>query len=175
MQAIRRRISSAHLIALLALFVALSGSAYAIHLGKNAVKTRNIKNSAITEAKLAPGSVTAGKLGVGAVDANALGAGAVDASALGAIVVRSKVVSVPDGGDALPVAACLPGERAISGGGLTFQQGTSDIKFDSLRPVTSDGSNVPDGQVASAWMAEYTNVSGGTGTANVAAYALCMR
>ena len=37
MQSIRR-ISSAHVIALLALFVALGGSAYAIHLGKNAVK-----------------------------------------------------------------------------------------------------------------------------------------
>lgn len=61
-----RRPSPAMVVALLALSLAVGGSAVAagkLKLGKNAVKTKNLKNGAVTEAKIGNGAVTAGKLG----------------------------------------------------------------------------------------------------------------
>lgn len=55
---IRERVGSAHLIALLALFVALGGSAYAGGL----IGTSKIKNNAVTTAKIKNASVTAAKM-----------------------------------------------------------------------------------------------------------------
>jgi hypothetical protein len=58
-------------VALLALFVALSGISYAaVKLKANAVKTRNIKNNAVTGPKLAPNSVDASKLAANSVDSS---------------------------------------------------------------------------------------------------------
>lgn len=49
------RPSPAMIVALIALFVALGGASYAaVKLKKNAVKTKNIANKAVTEKKLAP-------------------------------------------------------------------------------------------------------------------------
>lgn len=50
-------------VALLALFVALTGSAYAgVKLNKNSVTTKTIKNSAVTNAKIKNSAVTAKKV-----------------------------------------------------------------------------------------------------------------
>ena len=51
---LRRHIGSAHVIALIALFVALGGSAYAaLNLPKNSVGAKQLKRGAVTPAKLA--------------------------------------------------------------------------------------------------------------------------
>jgi hypothetical protein len=47
-----RKPSPALVISIIALFVALGGSAAAIKLGKNTVKTKSIKNGAVSAAKL---------------------------------------------------------------------------------------------------------------------------
>ena len=47
-----RKPSPAFVISIIALFVALGGSAAAIKLGKNAVKTKSIKNGAVSAEKL---------------------------------------------------------------------------------------------------------------------------
>jgi len=62
---IKRLPSPALVIALVALFVALGGSAYA--LSRNSVKSKNIKNGAVTTKKIKNKAVTAGKLAPGAV------------------------------------------------------------------------------------------------------------
>jgi hypothetical protein len=56
--------SPAMVVAIIALLVGLGGGAYAakIKLGKNVVKTKNIKNEAVTEAKIAGGAVTEKKI-----------------------------------------------------------------------------------------------------------------
>lgn len=64
---LRKHLSVANVLSCLALFVALSGVAYAATLGKNAVKTRNIAKGAVTAPKLRGGAVTTGKLAEEAV------------------------------------------------------------------------------------------------------------
>jgi hypothetical protein len=62
---IKRRPSPALVIALIALFAALGGSAYA--LSRNSVKAKNIKNGAVTTKKIKNKAVTSSKLAPGAV------------------------------------------------------------------------------------------------------------
>ena len=52
------RPSHSTLVAYLALFVALGGSAYAFHLGKNSVGTKQLKKEAVTAAKVRKGTLT---------------------------------------------------------------------------------------------------------------------
>jgi hypothetical protein len=77
------RPSPAMLVALLALCLAVGGTAVAaVKLGKNAVKTKNIKNGAVTESKIAGGAVTESKLGNGAVSSAKIANGAVGSGQL---------------------------------------------------------------------------------------------
>lgn len=84
MTKLRLTLNYSNVVATLALFLALGGSAWAaLALGPNAVKTRNLAPSAVTSGKLAAGSVTKRKIGRRAVTARALGPGAVLPGALG--------------------------------------------------------------------------------------------
>ncbi len=81
-----------NVVAYLALFFALTGSAYAIergsvgtkHLKKSAVRTGKIANSAVTRAKLAPAAVDAAQIAGGAVTRDKLAGGAVGTGNLAA-------------------------------------------------------------------------------------------
>lgn len=64
---IRRRISYANVTATLALFVALGGGAYAIGLGKNDVRSRNIAPKAVKTSDLAKRAVKRSKIAANAV------------------------------------------------------------------------------------------------------------
>jgi hypothetical protein len=77
----RPRLSFANVVSVLALFVALGGSAYAFHLGKNSVGSTQLKRNAVTTAKIKDRAVTAAKLsGVApsAVNAPTVGGMSVD-------------------------------------------------------------------------------------------------
>jgi hypothetical protein len=171
MRFIRGRITSAHLIALLALFVALGGSAYAFHLGKNAVKTKNIKNGAVSEAKLAQAAVTAAKLANGAVTADKLAPGTVHSPT---VVVRDAEKPLNDGSNAIAEALCQPGEIATGGGGFASNQ-SSDIQMQSLRPMQIDGSSASTGDTPGGYDAAFLNPAGGGGSTTAFAYVLCMK
>jgi hypothetical protein len=86
-----KHLSFANAISCVALFIALSGAAYAAKttLGNKAVKTKNLANSSVTALKLANGSVTTLKLKNGAVTGPKIGPGAIGSTALAAGSVRS--------------------------------------------------------------------------------------
>jgi len=72
-----RRPSPAMIVAIIALFAALSGSAYAA-LGKNSVGSRQLKSKAVTTGKIANNAITSIKVAKGAltgedINVNALG------------------------------------------------------------------------------------------------------
>ena len=91
MKKIRARLTFANVVACMALFIALGGVGYAAtKLPKNSVGSKQLKNGAVTGAKLKAKAVTAAKLGAGAVGTAALANGAVtgakvDAGSLGTV------------------------------------------------------------------------------------------
>jgi hypothetical protein len=95
---LKRHLNPATAISCVALFVALSGAAYAVSpIGKKAVKTQNLANGAVTTLKLRGGAVTTmklrnlsvsgPKLGEASVTSGKLAQGAVRSPALGGQVV----------------------------------------------------------------------------------------
>jgi hypothetical protein len=177
MTAIRRRITSAHLIALLALFVALGGSAYALHLGKNAVKTKNIKNRAVTEAKLADGAVSSAKLAEGAVSSAKIAPGAIGAGKVD-VVVRSTIVQLPDAAAPIGIAHCHADEKLLGG---TIRRTTTpvfDVDTSGPFPVTAGDAPVDDGEPVGFGYgieAGFSNPAGGTGAIVAVIYAFCLK
>jgi hypothetical protein len=104
------RPSPALVVALLALIVALGGTAYAAH-GKNSVGTRQLKAKSVTNAKLAPGAVTAGKVAPG--------------SLTGADIALSTLGTVPSATSATTAtnASMLSGHPAACPVGATLIRG----------------------------------------------------
>ncbi len=63
MEALRRKLSYANVMATIAVFVALGGSAYAVtQLPKNSVGTKQLKKSAVTTEKVKNGAITGQKI-----------------------------------------------------------------------------------------------------------------
>jgi hypothetical protein len=89
---LKKHLSPSTVISCIALFVALSGAAYATTLGKNAVKTKNIAKGAVTNAKVKNSSITAAKIANGAVIGSKIANGAVGAAKLADGSVRSNAL-----------------------------------------------------------------------------------
>jgi hypothetical protein len=161
-----RRPSPAMVLAILALFVAVGGTAYAgVKLGKNAVKTKNIKNSAVTNSKIADGAITSSKIG----------AGQVAPSSLGSVVTRVVTTDLPDNGTLQrAIASCASGEKLI-GGGANIGAVGSDVSIQGSRPSTADGSAPSDGDTFSSWQASAINAAGGTTSSSIRAWAVCLK
>lgn len=91
MKHLSKHLSFANVISCIALFVALSGAAYAATtLGKKSVKTKNLANGAVTTLKLRGGSVTNLKLRNGAVSGAKIANATVGSSQLANGAVRSE-------------------------------------------------------------------------------------
>jgi hypothetical protein len=59
---LRSRLTFANVVALMALFVALSGGAYALTIPKNSVGAKQLKKNAVTRSKIRKGAVTSSKV-----------------------------------------------------------------------------------------------------------------
>lgn len=92
MKQLSKHLTFANAISCVALFVALSGAAYAAKttLGNKAVKTQNLANGSVTMLKLKGGSVTTLKLKNGAVTGPKIAPGAVGSSQIADGAIRSE-------------------------------------------------------------------------------------
>ncbi len=92
MKQLSKHLTFANAISCIALFVALSGAAYAAQatLGKKAVKTQNLANGAVTTLKLKGGAVTNLKLRNGAVTGNKIAPGTIGSGQLASGSIRSE-------------------------------------------------------------------------------------
>ncbi|MCB0860103.1 MAG: hypothetical protein KDB54_05555 [Solirubrobacterales bacterium] len=130
MKSFTERFTSAHAIALLALFVAIGGSAYAAakigtkqiknnavtaaKIKKNAVVTAKIKNNAVTAAKIKNNAVTEAKIKGNAVTAAKIGGGAVTAAKLAdGSVTLAKVAEDAISTDSLKNGVVTPGKTSF--------------------------------------------------------------
>jgi hypothetical protein len=123
----RPRLTYANVTATLALFLALSGGAYAATaLPRNSVGRRQIKNNAVNAAKVLDGSLRGADIKESSLTRVPSATNAVHAAAAGAIdkvtykSATSGVPGVAPGPVVTPVATgtvtCNPGQRVISGG-----------------------------------------------------------
>ncbi len=91
MKQLSKHLTFANAISCIALFVALSGAAYAATtLGNKAVKTKNLANGSVTALKLRNGSVTNLKLRNGAVTGIKIAPGTIGSSLLANGSIRSE-------------------------------------------------------------------------------------
>jgi hypothetical protein len=130
---LRGRVSSAHVIALLALFVALGGTAFAAatigthdikggavtakKLHKKAVRAKKIKNRAVTSPKIAAGAVLGGNLAAGSVTASKL------ADTEDGVATQT----VPPNNTRRITVKCPSGDQAITGGYSTPPGGAVQV------------------------------------------------
>ena len=179
---VRAHVTFANVVSLAALFVALSGGAYALTVPRNSVGSAQLKRNAVTRSKIKRGAITSSLVKDGALlardfkpeqlpagrkgDAGAPGpAGATGARGpAGAtnVVVRTVAVgNVPrDVHTAVPVD-CHPEKRAV-GGGASYAgvlSGTEQIV--ETRPTL--GMQMPDpqeGDAPTGWFAAIKYASG---------------
>jgi hypothetical protein len=138
------RPSPATAIALVALFVALGGTGYAaLKLPKNSVGTKQLKNNAVTGAKVKDGSLTAGDFG-GTLPTGAQGpkgdTGA--AGAAGAAGTNGTNGAKGDKGD--------KGDDGTDGTNGTGTQGPTGPSGTSLKPKATGGPQTTSGAVTLA-------------------------
>jgi hypothetical protein len=177
-QSIRRHLSFANVFSVIAVFLALGGSAYAFTLGKNSVKSKNIAKGAVKTSDIGNGAVTTAKLKAGTL-ASILGSGSVGAAQLKDAVVRQGSASVPDGSNFTAADAfCNPGEKAVAGGGRILSSG-DDVSMDGSYPIHTGGSVPAAGTAApfQGWEVAADNIFGldNPGAISEIAYVVCVQ
>jgi len=115
------RPSPAMIVAIIALFAALSGSAYAA-LGKNSVGSRQLKSKAVTTGKIANNAITSVKVAKGSLTGEDINVGA-----LGTVPSATNAASAGN-------ANTVSGHSASCPGGTTLIRGTC---FDSAPNVAA--------------------------------------
>lgn len=91
---LKRHLSVANVLSVIALFVALSGVAVAAgKLGVGAVKSKNIARQAVTNSKIKTQAVTSGKIKNGGVNSVDIGAGQVTGEKIATGAVTSKKIA----------------------------------------------------------------------------------
>jgi hypothetical protein len=115
----RRRVDSAHVLALIAIVLALGGNAVAFTLGKNSVGSKQLKKNAVTAKKIRKNAVTKAKIRKNAVT----GVKVKKNSLTGSDINLNKLGTVPSANVAASLAALeathlvgAPGEPRFEGG-----------------------------------------------------------
>jgi hypothetical protein len=194
MPSIRPRLTYANVVASLALFVALGGVSWAaVTLPTGSVGTRQLKPGAVSTAKVRDRSLLArdfkrgqlprgepglaGERGVPGPKGDKGDPGAPgekgDPGAPGAtnVVVRRQDTGVQaNGGRALFVVQCAPGERAVGGGASLTVSGTA-AELQQSFPASDNGVRLMEGETPTGWESLIKNESAEATTA--IGYAVC--
>ena len=170
-----------HHIGMLALCIALSGTAYAATLPRNSVGGPQLKKNAVTSPKVKAGSLRASDFRSGQLPAGPTGPqgergpkgergaqGAQGAQGVqglpGAAGATNVTVRVGPDATGISTASCLDTERAVGGGGTPTTPGDFGVLVSST-PTQVEGT-------PTSWDAEALNSSNGQET-TVQAYVIC--
>lgn len=145
------RISSAHLIATIALVVALGGSAYAVSKApKNSVTSKSVVNGSLRGKDVKPASITAAQVADGSLtgadvgDESLTGAEVADGSLTGGDVSEQSLAQVPD---AAKLGGQAPGSFMRRGIRVEVKDITGGDPVDFTPDVTGLGTLVLDHNV----------------------------
>jgi hypothetical protein len=191
----RHRPSPAMVVALIALFVALGGGAYAaVKLPKNSVSSKQIKKGAVKNSDLAANAVTGGKVKAGSLDSSDFKAGTLlqgppgtpgangkDGVNGAATVVYRTFLANSAGSNSLGEAGatCDAGERLIGGGGGWVNNANPPTSYElsgtvsDNGPATSGDAPIAEGDTPDEWHVSGKNTTGVT--ARMFAYAVCAK
>ena len=120
---IRARVSSAHLLAAMALFLALGGTALAVK--KNSVGSKQLKNNAVKTSKIAPGAIDGSKIKDGSVTGTDI-----DLGSLGKVPAAAAADSAGTAGSA-DTAANAGNSTRLDGRQLQQVRGLADAEQDT--------------------------------------------
>jgi hypothetical protein len=121
----RHRIGSAHILALIAIILALGGNALAFTLGKNSVGPKQLKKNAVTTAKVKKEAITAAKVKKGTLTGaqiNLSTLGSVPKAAHADSADTATTANVADG-----VATAEPFHEVGSPGEVPFEHGCKNV------------------------------------------------
>ena len=140
------------IVAYLALFVALGGTAYAgLNLPRHSVGAKHIKPNAVKSGKVSNGSLKAKDFAAG--------------EALGPVSVQlaSRESDLPDGAEDSIDVFCPDGQVALGGGFRGDDTLSEETNVASSRPVVSTDDLAPpeDDGTFTGWRVSVRNVSGG--------------
>jgi hypothetical protein len=179
---VRDLVTFANVAAVLALVVALSGSAYAASLAKNSVGAPQIKKNAVRSSEVKNHSLKKKDFKAGQLPAGPQGPPGPQGPAGATSVVHrhASTGAIAQDGYGFISAGCLPGERLIGGGG-GFNDSTSNFSFFAQLAVSAPGILVGDyahhvrplqqGEQPDAWYVGGRQT--GAPTAVLTAYAVC--
>lgn len=155
------RPSAGLIVAMIALVLALAGSAVALP-GKGSVDKNDLAKGSVTKKAIKKGAVTKKAIGKAAVTSAALADASVGATKLKAIAQRTATATVADGTYGEATATCQAGETLISGGATV-----ENAALAAFTPLMESG------PAGNGWNARILNGSG-QGNQTLTAYALCL-
>jgi hypothetical protein len=163
MSHIRRSLSFSNLVALLALMLAMSSTAYAMSIPKNSVGSKQIKNNSVKTTDVKDGSLLESDFKTGEVPAGPKG----PPGTVGTATVQFNQAAA-DLGDGLELSLdvhCLPGQMAIGGGTRGDLTNSELTKVTASRPIISESnSGAPDDNgTFTGWRGTFVNENNGTG------------
>jgi hypothetical protein len=132
--------SHATVVAYLALFVALSGSAVALSLGRNSVKSKQLAPKAVKASDIAPNAVSGAKVkedSLGSADvANLTGSDITDSSLTGADIDEASLQGLFRFGDSIPPGTTVIGGWSIfDSGAVSPVPGQTAVNLPAPAPV----------------------------------------
>jgi hypothetical protein len=194
---IRRRVTFANVVSMMALLFALCGTGYAAGvLPKNSVGSSQLKANSVVSSKIKDGSLVKADFGTGQLPSGPAGpagaagpagpAGATGATgpagpagpagAFGAITVQREDLALADNSTTGVQVSCPAGTKIIGGGGTVDASSSDDIHMTVSRPfrLPPAASDLPvDGESFDAWRVVFRNPAGGTGAATARVFAIC--
>jgi hypothetical protein len=172
---LRRSLTSANVIATVAVFIALGGTSYAVATGSidsreiknNTVSSQDIRNNGIRSADVRNRSLLATDFKAGQLPPAPTGATG-PTGPRGPAGATNVVVRTVNPCPALPanvhcamgIMQCQPGERA-TGGGAGFEALGSNELINVSHPVEADGTIPETGDVPTGWTAAIEYTTGG--------------
>jgi hypothetical protein len=194
---IRARLTFANCVSLVALFVALGGTSYAVATGSidsreiknNTVRSKDLRNNNVRGKDIRNGTVRSrdvgnssllardfapGQLPQGAQGAQGAQGPQGPAGVVGNLTVRRLDLPLLDGTSNSGSVACPAGEKIIAGSVNVSDALSPDLTITVSRPSQGAGQLVPaSGEAFDRWRGAATNPAAGTGDVTLRVWAIC--
>ena len=180
---IREHVTSAHVIALIALVIALGGTGYAaLKLPKNSVGSKQIKTGAVGSSEVKNRSLRAGDFKKGQIPKGPKGAqgpqglpgtagptgptGPVGPNIAFTTQFEQAAADLADGASSSYTVFCPAGQRGVGGGARGDATDSEETMVTSSRPAVSAMSTNPPGDdgTFTGWRTTVKNIAGGVTT-----------